>query len=214
MRCVWRTAFGNPVVPELKTSTASASGSSTTARDRGAADGRRAVEVEHRRRRERVRQRAAPGGVAHRDLRRHDPARVLHLGGLPRRAEHHDRRAQLQRAVHREHELRPVVRHRARRGCRGSTPTAANDALPLVGAGLHLAERVGAVLEVERHPIAIARRPVAQHLGQRPPVHPVAHRYRSSRRGSCRVARIVVPSSRGRRLDDPSTPSSTNARLM
>ena len=50
-------------------------------------------------------------------LRRRDPAGVLHLRGLPRRAEHHDRRAELQHAVHREHELRPVGRHRARRAC-------------------------------------------------------------------------------------------------
>ena len=69
-RCVWRTAFGKPVVPELNTSTASASGSSTA--DPGSAGCRQlAVERDHREGRQRGGQRRASGLVA--DAR--DPGR-------------------------------------------------------------------------------------------------------------------------------------------
>ena len=165
-RCVWRTALGRPVVPELNTKHRIGVG----VVDDGTGSrrpGRRVVEREDRDGRQRVGQRRASGLVADRETRADDRPGVLDLRRLPRRAEHHDRRAELQRAVHHEHELRPVRGHQgdastADRACRSQRHR------PLVGAGLHLAEREASILEVERDAVPIAGRPAPEYVGERP----------------------------------------------
>ena len=143
--------------------------------DRGSADGGQRRRTRAPGPTERVGERRHPAASPSRAAGRRSRTACSTSVGLPRRAEHHDRRAELQRAVDREHELRPVGRHQRDAGATARAGGGQRRG-PLVGAGLQVAEREGAVLEVERHPFVIARRPAPQHLGQRAPVRPVAHR--------------------------------------
>ena len=216
LRCVWRTALGKPVVPGAEDEHGVGV---------GIFDDRRAIE---RRRRRRVRRSRATAPTGARppaarhpaaspiaSLRRHDPAGVLHLGGLPRRAEHHDRRARAASAPYAANTNSGRLFEHQRDACAaGRRRRAASARAPVVGAGLQRRRTCNArssKSSATRSRSLAARLP--QHLGQRPPVRPVVHGYRSSRRGSRRVASIVVPISCGSRLDDPSRPSSTSARL-
>ena len=162
-RWVWRTAFGKPVVPELNTSTASASTSSTcqTAMLSDSTGG--SSSGERRELRRGVRERRPPCGVGDREMRCHHVARVRDLAGLPRRAAQHHRRAQLQSAVQREHELGAVrgQEHDARAGLRACVR---QDQLPRAGARLDVAVGVAAIREVEHHAVTVSLGAVAQHL--------------------------------------------------
>ena len=125
-RCVWRTAFGSPVVPELNTSTASSvsrtspsAGRSRLADcqpPRGTESSSRSVTWSRPRRSREQRRRLAVGDRVHRCGERDG---VVDLDRLPRRAQQHRGRAQLADGEHGDHELG--------RGSRSSPPPGHGD---------------------------------------------------------------------------------------
>ena len=106
-RCVCLTALGIPVVPELKTRTASASGEHLHTVGRlvrhgdgiDVGDGQHLPEDGHRR------------PVRHAVHRFREADGVLDLGRLPGRTDEHDRGAQVMDGVHGDDELRAVREH-------------------------------------------------------------------------------------------------------
>ncbi len=117
-RWVWRTALGMPVVPELKTSRTSESGSTLSAASPSAGpepgpggEGEDVVGVEHGIGAEPLGEQIDGGAVGHRPADAGQGQGVVDLGGLPHGAEQHGGGASGADGVDRDHELGPVARH-------------------------------------------------------------------------------------------------------
>ena len=182
-RCVCRTAFGSPVVPELNTSTAS-SVSRTSPAGCGVRPPARAASSAGWSSRSVTRSRAEALAEDGRGLTVGDGMHrsgqldgMSHLDGLPRRAEEDGRRAELADGVDHDDELHAVRHHHRHAVARPDAP----------GCEV-LRERVAEAIEIPEGPAVVAGpngvaipEPISGML------EPVVHQGRSHRKHSSRL---------------------------